>query len=289
MGRSTWPLIFFSNSVIYAALCWHDALHGSLAQSVEQRAFNPLVLRSNRRRPIHNKNNINIKTRDSGMRLLALFVTLICFQQVFAFSCEDHRPIIQKPIIFNQARLNLTREYQSHHYGIESSSIKIDPKMIVLHWSMYPTFSSTYQAFYPAILSHKVRPDLPGKLNVSAHFVVDRDGTIYQLMPDNWTGRHVVGLNHYAIGIENVGGVDDVPDLTQQQIESNAYLVCHLKKKYPSIQYLIGHMEYFNFKQSPLWLERHFSSTICKKDPGKAFLQKVKSLTSHLKLADKPV
>lgn len=33
-------------------LCCRQSLNGPLAQSVEQRAFNPLVLRSNRRRPI---------------------------------------------------------------------------------------------------------------------------------------------------------------------------------------------------------------------------------------------
>jgi len=33
-------------------------------------------------------------------------------------------------------------------------------------------------------------------------------------MPDNWMGRHVIGLNYNSIGVENVGGVDDKQDLT---------------------------------------------------------------------------
>src|SRR5580693_7225904 len=51
------------------------------------------------------------------------------------------------------------------------------------------------------------RPELQreGELNVSAHFLVDRDGTIYRLMPETWMARHCIGLNRVAIGIENVG------------------------------------------------------------------------------------
>ncbi len=53
--------------------------------------------------------------------------------------------------------------------------------------------------------------------------------------------RHVIGLNHYAIGIENVGGVEGALELTEAQVQSNAYLVRYLKNKYPTIQYLIEH------------------------------------------------
>jgi len=31
---------------------------------------------------------------------------------------------------------------------------------------------------------------------------VDRDGTVYRLMPENWMARHCIGLNHVAIGVE---------------------------------------------------------------------------------------
>lgn len=222
------------------------------------------------------------------MRFLLLSVLLLAQQAVFAFSCEDAKPIIQKPIIYDQTRINLTKDYQYRHYRVPYT-VKIDPKMIVLHYSMYPTLASTYKAFYSSKLSHAVRPDLPGNLNVSSHFLVDRDGTIYQLMPDNWMARHVVGMNHYAIGVENVGGVDDKPDLTEKQLEANAFLVCHLKKKYPAIKYLIGHREYLSFKGSKLWLERHgYSHPLHKEDPGKAFMQRVSMLTSHLKLTHVP-
>lgn len=215
---------------------------------------------------------------------LWLFLCLLLMQSVaFAFSCNDYRPIIQKPIIFDDTRINMTRAYQLDHYGINTSSIKIEPKIIVLHWTAYPTLLEAFKAFEPAKLP-ATRSELPGNLNVSAHFLVDRDGTIYQLMPDNWMARHVIGLNHYAIGIENVGGVDSKPDLTENQAESDAYLVCYLKKKYPTIQYLIGHMDYLNFKGTPLWLEKDPHYQTIKYDPGENFIQRVRALTSNLGL-----
>ena len=47
--------------------------------------------------------------------------------------------------------------------------------------------------------------ELPG---TCAHFIVGRDGTIYQLVRLNVMCRHTVGLNYVAIGIERVGTSD---------------------------------------------------------------------------------
>ena len=41
-----------------------------------------------------------------------------------------------------------------------------------------------------------------------AHFLIDRDGAIHQLVSLRWRCRHTVGLNHTAIGIEHVGVSD---------------------------------------------------------------------------------
>jgi len=90
--------------------------------------------------------------------------------------------------------------------------------------------------------------------------------------------RHVIGLNHYAIGIENVGGIDSKDDLTEAQTKANAFLVCYLKKKYPEIKYVIGHNEYLNFKNTPLWLEKDPNYQTDKDDPGPDFLRRVMKL-----------
>ncbi len=198
----------------------------------------------------------------------------------FAFSCYEPQVIHQKPIQFDKERIKLTRQYQLTHYGIDSKSIAIEPKMIVLHWTCIPSFKTTFRVFNPPALpaNSPRRKELPDDLNVSSHFLVDRDGSISQLMPETWMARHVIGLNHYAVGIENIGGIDGKDDLTPEQVKANAFLVCYLKKKYPSVRYLIGHNEYLQFKNTPLWLERDPNYQTDKTDPGPTFVAKVKKL-----------
>jgi beta-N-acetylhexosaminidase len=115
-------------------------------------------------------------------------------------------------------------------------------------------------------------------LNVSAHFLVDRDGTIHQLMPDNWMARHVIGLNYSSIGVENVGGeANKKEDLTQAQLQANIALVNYLKAKYPTIKNVIGHYEYRDFENTPLWLEKDDGYRTKKSDPGEKFMRDVRN------------
>lgn len=213
------------------------------------------------------------------MKILLAFLLFIN-SLAHAFSCYDPQVIHQAPIKFNEERIALTRQYQLAHYGINSKSIEIEPKMIVLHWTSIPSFATTFRVFDSPTFprgSPRIK-ELPGTLNVSAHFLVDRDGGIYQLMPETWMARHVIGLNHFAIGIENVGGENGLDDLTEAQTKANAFLVCYLKKKYPEIKYVIGHNEYLRFKKSPLWLERDPNYQTDKYDPGLDFVNRVMKL-----------
>jgi N-acetyl-anhydromuramyl-L-alanine amidase AmpD len=215
------------------------------------------------------------------MKFLPLLLALISSSS-YAFSCYDQQVIEQKPIEFGKKRIALTREYQATHYGIKSKSIEIEPQLIVLHWTMIKDFDVTFRIFNPSSLPKNSprREELPGELNVSTHYLVNKDGTIYQLMPDNWMARHVIGLNHYAIGIENIGGVDGQDDMTEAQVKANAFLVCYLKQKYPQIKEVIGHNSYLKFKKTPLWLERDPNYQTDKTDPGPSFVNKVIDLVA---------
>lgn len=209
---------------------------------------------------------------------------------VFLMATATAEPvIIQKPIVFNQERINLTREYRQQHYGISQKSIEIIPQMIVLHWTERPTFKEAFDLFYPARLNNRTDLEKAGNLNTSAHFLVDRDGTIYQLMPTNWMARHVIGLNNIAIGIENVGGSNGKQDLTQQQIAADVALVRKLVTQYPSIHYLIGHFEYGRFKGSKLWEEKDSTYFTNKQDPGPLFMREVRQQVTNFHLQDHPI
>ncbi|MDX1760986.1 MAG: peptidoglycan recognition family protein [Christiangramia sp.] len=200
-------------------------------------------------------------------------------------SCKSSK-IVDKPIDFKQDRIDLTLGYMSDRYGLDRDKPQIDPKMIVLHWTAIPTLEASFNAFKRSKLPQS-REAISGasRLNVSAHFLVDRDGTIYRLMPETLMARHVIGLNHTAIGVENVGGTPETP-LTDAQLKSNVWLVKYLKKKY-DIDYLIGHYEYTRFEDHELWLEVDEGYRTQKTDPGKKFMEDVRKAVSDLNF--KPV
>jgi len=115
--------------------------------------------------------------------------------------------IIDKPIDFGAERIAMTKKYIKTHYGKTVSNIDIVPKIILLHWTADMSFKKSFARLKPQKLFTD-RKDIAkaSLLNVSAHFLVARDGSIYRLMPETWMARHVIGLNYSSIGIENVGG-----------------------------------------------------------------------------------
>jgi len=203
------------------------------------------------------------------------------------FGCTKAPEIIDKPITFNQERVDLTLQYMEDRYGLSQTEPTIVPEMVVIHYTVIPTLEKTLVAFDGAYLPES-RSGIAGagSLNVSSQFVIDQDGSIYQLMPENYMARHVIGLNHCAIGIENVGGTADVP-LTTAQLESNIQLIKYLKGKY-DIKFLIGHQEYTLFEDHDLWLEKDDSYRTEKSDPGIQFMRDIREATSYLDFLELP-
>jgi len=198
--------------------------------------------------------------------------------------------IIDKPIDFGAERIAMTKQYIKQHYGMIVNNIKIKPKIIVLHWTAEMDFDKSFNRLKPQRLFTD-RKDIAkaSLLNVSAHFLVDRDGTIYRLMPENWMARHVIGLNYSSIGVENVGGYGNKrDDLTLAQRQANKDLIRYLKHKYPTIQYLIGHHEYKQMESTSLWLEKDKGYRTVKADPGAKFMEEMRKATKDLHLK-KPV
>ena len=112
-------------------------------------------------------------------------------------------PIVQKPIPFGAARRAETAAYARRHYGIDSWRLR-SPHVIVEHYTATTTFAPVWSTF----AADTPDPELGEKPGTCAHFVVDTDGTIYQLVPLTTMCRHTVGLNWTAIGIEHVGTSD---------------------------------------------------------------------------------
>jgi len=200
-----------------------------------------------------------------------IFFILLIF---FVNGCSSKIKIIDKPIIFNDERVNLTKEYFKKHYNIKKDNISIIPQMIVLHWTAISSFEDSFKRFEQVhLFSDRTDISKAGLLNVSAHFLIDKDGTIYRLMDETTMARHVIGLNHCAIGIENVASGKD--DLSQAQVRANISLVRYLKNRYSTIEYLIGHHEYTDFENSVLFKEVDARYRTEKDDPGEEFMSEV--------------
>jgi N-acetyl-anhydromuramyl-L-alanine amidase AmpD len=193
------------------------------------------------------------------------------------------RRIVWRPIPFGDQRYRLTLAYIRQHYDPQAEDIMLVPRMVVIHWTGSDSLQSVLATFTPAVLP-AWRPDIrqAGAVNVSAQFVVDRDGTIYQLMPECWMARHTFGLNRLAIGLENVGGPQ--APLTTAQVAANAWLVRDLVARYPTIDFLIGHHEYGRFRHTPLWQERDPTYFSGKQDPGPLFMRQLRQALPELPL-----
>ncbi len=200
-------------------------------------------------------------------------------------ACGGTMNIHDKPISFSQQRIDLTREYIKQHYGLDVKTIDIEPRVIVLHWTAIDDFDRCFEVFNREVLGGS-RPELQGagQVNVSIQFLVDRDGSVYRLMPETWMARHCIGLNYVSIGVENVGGANGVDNLTDAQIQANIALVRYLKNKYPTIEYLIGHHEYLHFEGHPLWMEKDPNYRTEKVDPGDRFMRAVRRGVADLHL-----
>jgi N-acetylmuramoyl-L-alanine amidase len=208
-----------------------------------------------------------------------------------AQSAPAERPAIQivdAPIPYGEERKRLTLEYIQEHYDPAATDITITPRVIIAHWTGGSSAKGTISTFSATrIESGRKSTADAGELNVSSQFVVDRDGTIYRLMPEDWMARHCIGLNRAAIGIENVGGIEGYP-LTEAQVKANAALVRYLKAKYPEITHLIGHLEYRAFEGHPYFEERDPKYRNQKPDPGPEFMKKLRDEVKDLGLLGPP-
>ena len=192
-------------------------------------------------------------------------------------SPQSQLEIVQKRIPLTETRIELTKEYTKMHYGFEAVYMD-SPKVVVVHWTAGGSIESVYNYFAKDTIS--VNDEFHqnnGRVNVGSQFLVDRDGSIYQLFDETFIARHCIGMNFHAIGIENIGGVDGKEDLTEEQLQANILLIKYLEAKYPTINLVIGHLESAGFVDySEYYTELIDGYITLKADPGKEFIRKVR-------------
>jgi N-acetyl-anhydromuramyl-L-alanine amidase AmpD len=157
-----------------------------------------------------------------------------------AFALAAPQPaIVWRPIPFGATRKAETAAYARRHYGIDDYRLR-HPHVIVEHYTATATFQQAFNTFAPDVPDSELH-ELPG---TCAHFVVDRDGTIYQLVRLSLMCRHTVGLNYTAIGIEHVGSSDAQILADKRQLAASLKLTRWLRCRYGiAVSNVIGHSE----------------------------------------------
>jgi N-acetyl-anhydromuramyl-L-alanine amidase AmpD len=147
--------------------------------------------------------------------------------------------IVQRPIPFGAKRRRETAAYAQRHYGFHDFRLR-HPHVIVEHYTATSSFQATWNTFAP----DRPDPELHELPATCAHFVVDRDGRIYQLVPVTTICRHTVGLNWTAIGIEHVGYSDGQILGNRRQLGASLKLTRWLRCRFGiAVKNVIGHSE----------------------------------------------
>jgi N-acetylmuramoyl-L-alanine amidase len=157
--------------------------------------------------------------------------------------------VVRTPIPFGARRKAQMRAYARRHYGIDDHRLR-RPRAIVEHYTASNSFASAFETF--AANSPDVElGELPG---VCAHFLIDRDGAVHQLVPTTVMCRHTVGLNWAAIGIEHVGVGDGQVLGNRRQLAASLRLTRMLQGRHGiATRNVIGHAESLS---SPFHRER---------------------------------
>jgi protein MpaA len=143
------------------------------------------------------------------------------------------------PIPFGADRKRQMRAYSRRHYGDAKAKL-VDPKVIVEHYTASTSYSSAFNTF----ASNAPDVEFGERPGVCAHFVIERDGTIHQLVSLRWRCRHTVGLNDTAIGIEHVGVSDADVMGRPAQLAASLRLTRWLEDRFAiETSNVIGHAE----------------------------------------------
>jgi N-acetylmuramoyl-L-alanine amidase len=166
-------------------------------------------------------------------------VTALLLALLLAGPAPPRPAIVWKPIPFGAARKAETAAYARRHYDLDRWQLR-RPRVIVEHYTASSSFTSAYTTFAADTPDSELH-ELPG---TCAHFVIDNDGTIYQLVSLTIMCRHTVGLNYTAIGIEHVGTSDAQILANARQLDASLRLTVWLMSRYGiELRNVIGHNE----------------------------------------------
>jgi len=194
---------------------------------------------------------------------VALLVNALCFILLLLLTLwllRGHLPALKaqpSSIHFVSAPSPNYRPMRSRHIDTivlhYTSGINVDPR----HWA-----------------DPRVSLNIFKRYHVSAHYLVDRAGIIFQLVQEHNVAWHAGGsimpapdnrhnVNSFSIGIETIATAHS--GFTDAQYRSLVYLIRGIEQRYP-IRHLVGHDEIAGTRAVRMGLRRDL-----KEDPGPLF------------------
>lgn len=116
----------------------------------------------------------------------------------------------------------------------EANRTASDIDQVVIHITGGTRVGSAINTF-----AARTNPD-----KTSAHYVVDRDGTVYQMVKEKDRAHHASSANGRSIGIEHAASNRSAPE--EEQYWASAFLVRYLTHKYSipiDRAHILGHQE----------------------------------------------
>jgi N-acetyl-anhydromuramyl-L-alanine amidase AmpD len=197
-----------------------------------------------------------------NVRFLRAWALIWAMATITAVASAASKPLITPdPISFGDKRKAQTARYSERHYGKREWRLT-NPRVIVLHFTASDSYSSVWNTF------DANTPSLGESPGTCAHFVIEQDGTIDQLVSLAIRCRHTIGLNHTSIGIEMVQETGRGSHWADQQIldrpkqvRAALRLVRWLQRRYDiPIREVIGHAmanSDRHFKDLEGWVNDH--------------------------------
>lgn len=137
------------------------------------------------------------------------------------------------------AKKTAAKKTASAHHHTGTGSNNPDPKPQIKQFIPSPNQSSRNGAVINMVVVHCTEGSLTSTINtfknsggrqVSAHYIIDRNGDIYQMVDDDKRANHCKGANSNSIGIEHVATMTQ--PLAAAQSAASASLVRWLLQQY---------------------------------------------------------
>jgi len=156
--------------------------------------------------------------------------------------------VLNFPTAKSQSKLNIVDKTVS--FGMRTTQLR-NINVVIVH--------SVYNASGGDIYDIDLIIQQFSRYHVSSHYVIGREGTIYQLVKEKNVSFHAgqsslpdgrTGVNSCSIGIELIDSIGDSP--TEEQIQALTILVKDIQSRYP-IKYVLRHSDIAPGRKTDPW------------------------------------